>query len=213
MLCLLAARDFQRYRRAPSSLLESTRDAVDPFARNSIAWICLIGRSEASDFAEPMRRAEAALKAIPADQRERARNGLGPAQCRAGRLGEAIKTLEEGIKSCKGQSVPEDSALLAMGHHRLGHHDQARLWLARFKTWKRSEPGFRWHSSISSFSNGRPGLSSSSNEVSVCSGRSRVGNVSSYDACRVHIASWRRYLETARLPEQGRSCSTQNDVP
>ncbi len=146
MLCLLAARDFRGYRRAASSLLESTRVAVDPFAGNSIAWICVIGTGEASDFDEPMRRAEAALKAIPADQRGAVLNTLGAAQCRAGRLEEAIKTLEEGIKSREGQSVPEDWAFLAMAHHRLGHHDQARLWLERFKTWMRSESGFRWSS-------------------------------------------------------------------
>jgi tetratricopeptide (TPR) repeat protein len=146
MLSLLAARDFQGYRRAASSLLESTRDPVDPSARNSIAWFCVIGPGVASDFDEPLRQAEAALKAIPADQRGAVLNTLGAAQCRAGRREEAIKTLEESIEIRKGQSVPEDWAFLAMAHHRLGHHDQARLWLERFKTWKRSEPGFRWSS-------------------------------------------------------------------
>ena len=175
MLCLLAARDFQGYRRAASSLLESTRDAVDPFARNSIAWICVIGTGEASDFDEPMRRAEAALKAIPADQRGAVLNTLGAAQCRGlGRLEEAIKTLEEGIKSREGQSVPGDWAFPGDG--------PSSPWAITTRLasgWNASRPGcganrgFRWRSLEKSKLLEREArkLRACGNEVRVCSSR------------------------------------------
>ena len=73
-------------------------------------------------------------------------NTLGAAQYRAGHDEEAIKTLEEGIKSREGKSGSQDWAFQAMAHHRLGNHDEARRWLDRFKTWKRDESGFSWGS-------------------------------------------------------------------
>jgi hypothetical protein len=43
-------------------------------------------------------------------------------------------------------SQAEDRVFLAMAHHRLGHHDEARRWLGRFRD-RRSEftPNMFWY--------------------------------------------------------------------
>jgi hypothetical protein len=43
-----------------------------------------------------------------------------------------VRRLEEGIQK-KGVSVAQDWVFLAMAHHRLGHHAEARRWLDRFR--------------------------------------------------------------------------------
>jgi hypothetical protein len=43
-----------------------------------------------------------------------------------------LRRLEEGIQKRKGVSNEEDWVFLAMAHHRLGRHDEARRWLGRF---------------------------------------------------------------------------------
>jgi len=44
-----------------------------------------------------------------------------------------VRRLEEGIQKRKGVSIAQDWVFLAMAHHRLGHHDEARRWLDRFR--------------------------------------------------------------------------------
>lgn len=58
-----------------------------------------------------------------------------------GRHDEAIQHLEKGIQLRIGESelvrdseFEEDWAFLAMAHHHLGHHDEARRWLDRLRS-------------------------------------------------------------------------------
>jgi eukaryotic-like serine/threonine-protein kinase len=60
-------------------------------------------------------------------------NTLGVALYRAGRHEEAIHRLEEAIQLRSGKSVPKHWYFLALAHHRLGHREEARRWLARFR--------------------------------------------------------------------------------
>src|SRR5262249_24109214 len=60
-------------------------------------------------------------------------NTLGAALYRAGRFAEAQRRLDEGNQKRKGKSLEVDWVFLAMAHHRLGHHDEARRWLDRFR--------------------------------------------------------------------------------
>ncbi len=58
---------------------------------------------------------------------------LGAALYRAGRFDDAIRRLDEAIRLRGGESLPTDWAFLAMAHHRLGHHAEARRWLDRLR--------------------------------------------------------------------------------
>jgi hypothetical protein len=72
-------------------------------------------------------------------------NTLGAALYRAGRFADAVRRLDEGIRYKSGVSDKADWVFLAMAHHRLGHHEEARRWLSRFRD--RSPglaPGYVW---------------------------------------------------------------------
>jgi tetratricopeptide (TPR) repeat protein len=67
---------------------------------------------------------------------ERKANGLrrlGALVYRLGRYAEAVASLDEAIRITSGKTRPQDWAFLAMAHHRLGHRDEARRWLDRFR--------------------------------------------------------------------------------
>jgi hypothetical protein len=85
---------------------------------------------EGPDLRETVRLAELAVNLEPKDGYKL--KTLGAALYRAARFAEAVRRLEEGIKERKGESSEADWVFLAMAHHRLGHHDQARRWLDRF---------------------------------------------------------------------------------
>jgi hypothetical protein len=66
-------------------------------------------------------------------------NTLGAALYRAGRFEAAIHRLDEGIQALGGEGAPNGFALLAMAHHRLGHRDEARRWLAKLVAFQPKE--------------------------------------------------------------------------
>ena len=72
--------------------------------------------------------------------RHRFLNTVGAVLYRAGRLQDAIRRFDEKvrIRLSRGAEDPQDWAFLAMAHHRLGHHDDARRWLVRLRTRQRS---------------------------------------------------------------------------
>ena len=80
-----------------------------------------------------VRLAELAVNGAPEPLKGAILNTLGAALYRAGRFAEAVRRLEEGIQQSKGVSREADWVFLAMAHHRLGHHDEARRWLDRFR--------------------------------------------------------------------------------
>ena len=58
---------------------------------------------------------------------------LGAALYRAGRCDDAIRRLEEGNRLRGEEGLPSAWPFLAMAHHGLGHHDEARRWLDRLR--------------------------------------------------------------------------------
>jgi tetratricopeptide (TPR) repeat protein len=80
-----------------------------------------------------VRLAEIALQGTTGAGKAAVLNTLGAALYRAGRFDEAIRRLQEGIQLRNGRSVAQDWAFLAMAHFRLGHRDEARRWLDRFR--------------------------------------------------------------------------------
>jgi tetratricopeptide (TPR) repeat protein len=71
-------------------------------------------------------------------------NTLGAALYRAGRFQEAISRLEEGIRKRGGESSPQDWTFLALAHHQLGHHAEARASLDQFRTYRPNESPERY---------------------------------------------------------------------
>ena len=56
-------------------------------------------------------------------------NTLGAALYRAGRFEEAVHRLNESLQARHGEGLLQGFAFLAIAHHRLGHHDEAKRWL------------------------------------------------------------------------------------
>jgi tetratricopeptide (TPR) repeat protein len=95
-----------------------------------------------SDPGLPVRLAEAALRENPRPMITigRADNltALGATLYRAGRYEDAIRRLEEKLRRRDQTGAPQDWAFLAMAHYRLGHRDEARRWLDRFRDYQPS---------------------------------------------------------------------------
>ena len=94
-----------------------------------------------------MRLAEIAEQGYPGEEwKQDVLNTLGAVLYRAGRFEDAIHRLEEGIRLRKGESLPREWAFLSMAHGRLGHHDEARRWLDRFRSYQpNADPNNFWN--------------------------------------------------------------------
>jgi eukaryotic-like serine/threonine-protein kinase len=121
-----------------SALVSKYRQTTNPYRANQVAWYCALAPDAVADPETPVRLAELALKGYPTERKHQALNTLGAALYRAGRFEDAIRRLEEGIQLRNGKSLPTDWHFLAMAHHRLGHRDEARLWLDRLRTREQS---------------------------------------------------------------------------
>jgi WD40 repeat protein len=134
VLSLLEMGDQAGLRRACSDLLGEFGTATDPLVANNVARYCLLGPGAVADCAAPVRLAELALNGAAEAQKPNFLNALGAALYRAGRFEESVRRLEEGIRKRGGESLPQDWAFLALAHHRLGRHAEARQWLDRLRS-------------------------------------------------------------------------------
>jgi tetratricopeptide (TPR) repeat protein len=108
-----------------------------------VAWFLALAPDAVADRESAVRLAEIALSAAPGDGP--ALNTLGATLYRAGRLDESIRRLEESVRIGGGEGIPQDWAFLAMAHHGLGHHDDARRWLDKLVAWRPNEgASFSW---------------------------------------------------------------------
>jgi WD40 repeat protein/serine/threonine protein kinase len=130
-LLLLKAGNGTGVRRASEDLLRQFGSVTDPEQANRVAWYCVLAPDAGSDREAPVRLAAAALTGLPegAPKRSAVLNTLGAALYRAGRFEEAVRRLNESIQTRGGEGLPQGFAFLAMAHHRLGHHDEAKRWL------------------------------------------------------------------------------------
>jgi tetratricopeptide (TPR) repeat protein len=106
---------------------------TDLMIANTVAWSSAMAVSEEPNLSETVRLAELAVNGAPEPQNAALLNTLGAALSRARRFAEAVRRLEEGIQKRKGVSLQEDWVFLAMAHHHLGHHEEARRWLDRIR--------------------------------------------------------------------------------
>jgi tetratricopeptide (TPR) repeat protein len=133
ILALLAAGDHNSLRRSRTDMFDRFRMTTDPMIANSVAWSSVMAVSEEPNLSETVRLAELAVNGAPEPQHAARLTTLGAALYRARRFAEAVRRLEEGIQKRKGVSSEADWVFLAMADHRLGHHDEARRWLDRFR--------------------------------------------------------------------------------
>jgi WD40 repeat protein/tetratricopeptide (TPR) repeat protein len=145
ILSLLAAGDREGLRRAQSELLNQFRESLSPSVANDVAWSSVLAQGEEANLGESARLAALGVNGAKEKDRKPYLNTYGAALYRAGRYEEAVKKLEEGISKGDGKSVPEDWVFLAMAHHTLGHREQARRWLDRFRDYQDSgDPESLW---------------------------------------------------------------------
>jgi tetratricopeptide (TPR) repeat protein len=133
ILALLAVGDPDGLRRTQSDILDRFRMTTNRMNANYVAWSSVMAAGEEPNLSETVRLAERAVDGVPELQKANTLNTLGAALYRAGRFAEAVRRLDEGIQKSNGASLWADWVFLAMAHHRLGHHDEARRWLDRFR--------------------------------------------------------------------------------
>jgi tetratricopeptide (TPR) repeat protein len=163
---LLWSGDRAGWRRSNTALLDRFGATTNPQTAEQVAWSWMLGPDGTTDPEAPVRMAEAAIRNALDDAtgsfdanswylhtlgaalyRAGRLNTLGAALYRAGRFDEAIHRLEESIefRNGKGISDPKDWAFLAMAHHRLQHHAEARRWLERLRSHQPStDPARFW---------------------------------------------------------------------
>jgi tetratricopeptide (TPR) repeat protein len=133
ILALLAAGDHTGLRGTRTDIIDRFRTTTDPMIANDVAWSSVMAAGEGPNLSETVRLAELGVNGATESQKAGPLITLGAALYRAGRFAEAVRRLEEGIQKRKGVSVAQDWVFLAMAHHRLGDHDEARRWLDRFR--------------------------------------------------------------------------------
>jgi tetratricopeptide (TPR) repeat protein len=145
MLSLVAAGDLDGQRQACVNLLDRFGNTTDPWEASNLAWSCALAPGSVAVHEAPVRLAELASQEFRAERNQLVLSAPGAVLYRAGRLEDAIHRLEEGIRLRKGESLPRDWAFLSMAHGRLGHHDEARRWLDRFRSYQpNADPNRFW---------------------------------------------------------------------
>jgi hypothetical protein len=99
-----------------------------PRTVNEIAWTCALGTAALDDYGPLLRAAEEAT-AGPTDANRL--NTLGALLYRAGRFADAVRQLERSVDAHGAGGTAHDALFLAMAHGRLGHGEEARIWLRR----------------------------------------------------------------------------------
>jgi len=113
-------------------------------AKNA-AWYLALVPAAMTDPDALVRLADSAVSSPFASKRVEALDALGAAQYRAGRFEEAIRRLDESIQTRGDGGVPQEFAFLALGHHRLGHRDEAKRWLEKLAAHQPKEGSdFSW---------------------------------------------------------------------
>jgi WD40 repeat protein/serine/threonine protein kinase/tetratricopeptide (TPR) repeat protein len=131
-LTLLAAGKTEEYRKACARMLEHFKDTEDLQTLFFTAWTCALGPDALPDFAAALRLAEKAL--AQGGQDARFLQAVGAIDYRAGRWEECRKHIHAAAAAANPQELTSAAYwyyFLAMAHHRLGHKEEARQWLAK----------------------------------------------------------------------------------
>jgi Flp pilus assembly protein TadD len=145
---LVESGDRAGVRRACDELLKSYEQAIDDTQIWGVIWSCVLTPDAVTDREAPVRLAQSYLARHPEEKgREKSDglNALGAALYRTGRYEAAVRHLNESIQALDGEGALKGFAFLAMAHHRLGHHDEARRWLDKLTAYQPKEGAdFSW---------------------------------------------------------------------
>jgi hypothetical protein len=141
LIALARSGDGPGVRAVAAEILERFGKTDDPSLANSVAWACALVPEAVLDHEAPIRLATLALSRFPAADRPVALNTLGATLLRAGRPGEAIARLKEGIRARQGQELPQDLVFLALAELKQGNLRQAEELLAKLKDRKEALAG------------------------------------------------------------------------
>jgi hypothetical protein len=145
ILSLLAAGDYDGAHRARTAMLGSLGLTTNTTKALAAAWSATLVPGDADYPDNPVLLVERALKNNTGGYGMRVSPSVtqGAELYRAGRYAEAVEKLrgfEESLVGQKRTMTPAEAhddalarPLLAMAHHRLGHNDEARHWLDRFR--------------------------------------------------------------------------------
>jgi WD40 repeat protein/tetratricopeptide (TPR) repeat protein/tRNA A-37 threonylcarbamoyl transferase component Bud32 len=132
-LLLLESGDVAGYRRYCAIALDRARAAQVWVMQNNALWWCTYAPDTLADWSVA---AELGEKLCAANKGNYVYlNTVNAVLYRAGRYEQAIQYCEEAIKAHGGGGLPFDWLILAMAHHRLGHTQEARQWLAKTTAW------------------------------------------------------------------------------
>jgi WD40 repeat protein/serine/threonine protein kinase/Flp pilus assembly protein TadD len=138
---LIETGDRAGVRRNCEDLIESYVD-VDVLQARSIVWSCVLTPDAVADHEAPVLLAESFIAAHPEErsiEKSDGLNALGAALYRAGRFEEAIRHLNQSIQARGDAGDPRGFAFLALAHHCLGNHDEARSWLGKLVAYQPKE--------------------------------------------------------------------------
>jgi tetratricopeptide (TPR) repeat protein len=132
LVCLKAGH-LPQYRAIGELVLKEVRSPPPQMdARFKLVWLCVLGPDAVADYGPVVELAKAGLAPAPPReklQRQLSLTTLGAAYCRAGRYKEAVAALEEALAMPTGKGVVEGEVFLALAHHHLGAHVEARRLL------------------------------------------------------------------------------------
>jgi WD40 repeat protein/tetratricopeptide (TPR) repeat protein len=137
-LACLKAGEADAYRRVVARLLARLPRNLDPRQANDSAMACALGPDAVGDWKQPLALIEQVLRRLPPTRtkelggiRHAFLNTCGAVLYRAGRWQQAVDRLREGLDATGKQGTFHDWVFLAMAHHRLGQHADARAMLER----------------------------------------------------------------------------------
>jgi serine/threonine protein kinase/Flp pilus assembly protein TadD len=138
-LARVGAGDLAGHRCACAAMLDRFGSTDNADAAHWVAWTSVLVPNGLKDWDRLVRLAETALRSDP--KSEAYSNTLGATLYRAGRLGEAIKQLNEVVGNTKpGRISPAYPwFFLAMANQRSGHPEEARQWLDKATKWMEQE--------------------------------------------------------------------------
>jgi tetratricopeptide (TPR) repeat protein len=134
-LASLGASDLTGYRAICAAMLERFGQSKNSFDASWVAWTAVLAPAAVKDLNQVVQLAETAVHGDPKNYMYQ--DSLGAALYRSGRLGEAIKKLNEiAANTTPSRSSPAYTwFFLAMAHQQSGHPEEARQWLDKATKW------------------------------------------------------------------------------
>ena len=138
-LARLVSGDVDGYQSDCAGMADQFGETEDADNAYWTAWTCALAADAVADYSGPIGLAQKAVKSDPASSSRL--NTLGAILYRAGQLDEAIQRLTEAEKLAKDADPKSKCSpayhwfFLAMAHHRLGQHDEAKKWYDKAVEW------------------------------------------------------------------------------